>query len=94
MARSITASPSRSLAKRLGAGLAGVALAAALAGCATPSTSGGPGGSAKAAVDDQSEIVIVCGSGIVTGPDGVETSSQVVSRIPAGDPIPAGCTVA
>jgi hypothetical protein len=94
MARSINASPSHSLAKRLGAGLAGVALAAVLAGCATPYASGAPDGSAKAVVHDQSEIIIVCGSGIVTGPDGVETSSQVVSRIPAGDPIPAGCIVA
>ena len=94
MARSIAAFPSRSLAKRLGAGLAGVALAATLVGCATPYTSGGPDGSAKGNLDDQSEIVIVCESGIVQGPDGVETSSQVVSRIPAGDPIPAGCIVA
>ncbi len=62
MARSISASPSRSLAKRLAAGLAGVAVAAALAGCATPYTSGGPDGSAKAVADDQSEIVIVCAS--------------------------------
>jgi hypothetical protein len=106
MARSITTSPSRSLPKRVAAGLAGVALAAVLAGCAGPYTSGagtsgndtsGSTGSrdATAAITDPGtdpgEVVLVCDSGIVTGPDGVETSSSVVSRVPADSPVPEGC---
>ena len=72
--------------RRLGVGLAGVALAAALAGCATPYVS-----SSGDAPDAGGEQVVVCESGVVTHPDGTETSSSLAVRLPAGVPIPAGC---
>jgi ferric-dicitrate binding protein FerR (iron transport regulator) len=95
MARSLRRSlisPSRAAARRsgtrrLGAGLAGVALAATLAGCATPYVSDS-GGTAPGAGSEQ---IVLCDSGVVTHPDGTETSSSIAVRIPAGAPIPAGC---
>jgi ferric-dicitrate binding protein FerR (iron transport regulator) len=96
MARSLLASPSatrpvpRRLApRRLAAGLAGAALVVVLAGCATPYTSGQ--GTSKVGASGATEIVVVCDSGIVTHPDGTQTSSSVARRLPAGSPVPAGC---
>lgn len=83
MARSVSSSR-----RRLGIGVAGVVLAAAAAGCTTPFVSGG-GGSAPA-----SEMVVICESGVVDHGNGVETSSQVAIKLPAGSPVPEGCRVA
>src|SRR5215510_118312 len=78
--------------RRLGAVSAGVVLAAAAAGC-TPSVSGGPGDATTDSVSSQDEIIVVCESGTVTQ-DGIETSSSVAMRLPAGSPIPEGCRLA
>lgn len=96
MARSLLASPvSRRLISRrlvpgrLVAGLAGAALVVVLAGCGTPNASSQ--GTDKSGVSGATEIVVVCDSGIITGPDGTETSSASATRLPAGSAIPAGC---
>ncbi len=67
--------------RRVGVGMAGVFLAAVVAGCA-PTVSSAP--------PPADEIVIVCESGTVTK-DGIKTSSAVATKVPAGTPIPAGC---
>ncbi len=81
--------PRRLAPRRVVAGLAGAALVVVLAGCATPYASGQ--GTGKAGVSGATEIIVVCDSGIVTGPDGTETSSSIAMRLPAGSAIPAGC---
>ena len=91
MARSLLASPvpRRSVPRRLAAGLAGAALVVVLAGCSTPQASSQ--GAEKAGVSGAPEIVVVCDSGIVTGPDGTETSGAIAMRLPAGSAVPTGC---
>jgi hypothetical protein len=88
MARTSPAFPRR----QLGAALGGLALAAALAGCGTPSVDSGTDGSSGAGrtVASSSERIVVCESGTVSR-DGIDTSSASVLRLPAGTPVPPGC---
>jgi hypothetical protein len=87
MARTSLASSRR----LLGAGVAGVALVVALAGCATPYTSNAPTSTAHVRSSAAPDVVLVCESGSTTTPGGVETSSATATRVPADTPIPAGC---
>ena len=79
--------------RRLGAALGGLALLATLAGCSVPFVTATPGrapsraGSTGAA---SGERIVVCESGTVSR-GGVDTSSAVVVRLPAGTPVPPGC---
>jgi hypothetical protein len=85
---SAMARTSRAFSRRqLGAVLGGLALTVAVAGCGTPAVSDGPDAGAGSADADQ---IVACTSGPFTG-DGVETSSTYVYRLPAGEPVPAGC---
>ncbi|HEY8216456.1 MAG TPA: hypothetical protein VIH82_04930 [Acidimicrobiia bacterium] len=70
------------------AGVLGLALAAAVAGCSSPQASTGPGGG-----DASADRLLVCESGTVTHGD-VRTSSAVASRVPEGTEIPPGCRLA
>jgi hypothetical protein len=67
---------------------AGVFLAAAFAGCSTPYVSGG--GADGADVNTADEIIVVCDSG-TSSSGGIDTSSSVAIRLPAGSPVPDGC---
>ena len=67
---------------RIGVGVAGLFLAAALTGC-VPYVSAGAG---------TGEEIVVCESGPVTH-GGVTTSSASAARVPAGTPVPEGCRI-
>ena len=86
MARTSPASPRR----RFGAGLGGLVLATTLAGCSVPFV-GGHAPSGVGSTGGAGEQTVVCESGIVHHAGGVDTSSAVVLRVPAGTPVPPGC---
>ena len=89
--------------QRAGAGVAVLALAAVLVGCAAPYASD-PGHDASSTKQEPSstdreastgaplrrEIAVVCESDTVTGLDGTQTSSSFVVLLPPGTAIPAG----
>jgi len=76
---------SRTFRRRLGAGAAGLAIAAVAVGCGTLTPANGPDGGSGSA-----EQIVVCESGPVTQGD-VHTSSAVATRVPAGTAVPPGC---
>lgn len=88
MARTSNASSLRHPFRRVGAAFAGVTMAAVLAGCGAPYVSQQPGATSTGGSHD---VVLVCESGTVTNANGVETSSAVATRVPAGTPVPPGC---
>jgi len=91
MARTSDASRFRRRSGRVGAALAGVAMAVVLAGCAAPYVSEQPAEGTGTGGSLGHEVILVCESGTVTGAHGVETSSAVATRVPAGKPVPPGC---
>ena len=91
MARRSNASLFLRPSRRVGAAGAVVAMAAVLAGCATPYASQQPGKATSTGSSPGHEIILVCESATVTDANGVETSSAVASRVPAGTPVPPGC---
>jgi len=95
MARTSNASPLlrsvRRPVRRVGGALAGITLAAVLAGCGAPYVSQQPGTATGTGGSLDSEVILVCESGTVTHANGVETSSSVAIRVPAGTPVPPGC---
>jgi hypothetical protein len=70
----------------------GVLVSAGLTACTVPlSNSGSPvRGSGGPAPTGSSDRVIVCESG-TSSSGGVDTSSAVAVRVPAGTPLPPGC---
>jgi hypothetical protein len=66
-------------------------MAAVLAGCAAPYVSSQPGQATNTGGSVSPEVILVCESGTVTHAGGVETSSAVALRVPAGSPVPPGC---
>jgi hypothetical protein len=66
-------------------------MAVVLAGCAAPYVSQQPGRPSSTGASRGHEIILVCESGTVTDTSGVETSSSVALRVPAGTPVPPGC---
>ena len=95
MARTSSASPScspgRSPSRRVGGALAGIALAAVLAGSAVLFVSQQPGDAAGTGGSHADEVIVVCESPTVTHTNGVKTSSAVAARVPTGSPVPQGC---
>jgi|GEM_PF-6863621 len=91
MARTTNASRFRRPSGRVGTALAGVTMAALLTGCAAPSVSEQPAKGTGTGGTLGHEVILVCESGTVTGAHGVETSSAVATRVPAGTPVPPGC---
>lgn len=86
MARKLRVCP-----RSLRVSVTGIAVAALLAGCATPYASQAPGRPYSTGASQGHEIIIVCDSGTQTGADGVETSSSVALRVPTSTPVPPGC---
>ena len=70
--------------------LGGLVAVVALAGCGTPYVTGPADSSSPSTDSTNGERVIVCESGTVSS-DGIETSSAVATRVPAGTPVPPGC---
>lgn len=91
MARTSSASRSRSPSRRVGGALAGIALAAVLAGSAVLFVSQQPGDAAGTGGSHADEVIVVCESPTVTHANGVKTASAVAVRVPAGSPVPQGC---
>jgi len=95
MARTSSASPScspgRSPSRRVGGALAGIALAAVLAGSAVLFVSQQPGDAAGTGGSHADEVIVVCESPTVTHTNGVKTASAVAVRVPTGSPVPQGC---
>jgi len=83
--------PIRRPSRRVGGTVAGFAIAAVLAGCSTPYASQQPGKATGTGGSPAHEVILVCESGTVTDANGVETSSAVATRVPAGTPVPPGC---
>lgn len=84
MARSLSGT------RRAGLALAGLLLTGGLASGAVLMMSPGAANEGPSSGKRTYEIVIICESGTVTG-GGIETSSAVAKRVPAGTPIPPGC---
>ncbi len=74
--------------------LTAVVLAVGVSACAVPlaSTSGSPAphGTSTSTGLAAGEVILVCSSGQVSN-GGVDTSSSVAVRVPAGTPVPPGC---
>ena len=75
--------------RRFIAGTLGIALTAAAGGGALFFTSG-PAGARSGRGAAGAGLVIVCESGTISH-GGVDTSSAVAVRVPAGTPVPPGC---
>jgi len=91
MARTSSASRSRSPSRRVGGALAGITLAVALAGSAVLFVSQQPGDAAGTGGSHADEVIVVCESPTVTHANGVKTASAVAVRVPTGSPVPQGC---
>ncbi len=80
---------SRPRPRRLGAALAGLSIAVGAAGGAVL-TIGIGGAAADPGTSTAPEVIVTCESGTVSA-GGIDTSSAVAYRAPAGSPLLPGC---